>query len=82
MLEVEDLSMSYGPIDVVHNLCLTVNAGEIVTILGRNGAGKTTTLNGITGVVKPKGGTITLDGRVLSKQKVSDIARLGVAYVP
>jgi branched-chain amino acid transport system ATP-binding protein len=82
VLEVEDLSMSYGPIDVVHNLCLTVNAGEIVTILGRNGAGKTTTLNGITGVVKPKGGTITLDGRVLSKQKVSDIARLGVAYVP
>ena len=55
--------MSYGPIDVVHNLCLTVAASEIVTILGRNGAGKTTTLNGIAGVVKPKSGKISLDGR-------------------
>ncbi len=56
MLEVSDLSMAYGPIEVVHNLCLTVGDGEIVTILGRNGAGKTTTLNGIAGIVKPKSG--------------------------
>jgi branched-chain amino acid transport system ATP-binding protein len=82
MLEVDELSMAYGPIEVVHKLCLTVGAGEIVTILGRNGAGKTTTLNGITGVVRPKSGQVVLDGKTLAKQKVSDIARLGVAYVP
>ena len=74
--------MAYGPIEVVHNLCLTVGDGEIVTILGRNGAGKTTTLNGIAGIVKPKSGQISLDGKSLAKQKVSGIARLGVAYVP
>ena len=82
MLEVSDLSMAYGPIEVVHNLCLTVGDGEIVTILGRNGAGKTTTLNGIAGIVKPKSGHVSLDGKSLAKQKVSGIARLGVAYVP
>ncbi len=82
MLEVHELSMAYGPIEVVHELCLTVSDGEIVTILGRNGAGKTTTLNGIAGIVKPKSGQVTLDGRALAKQKVSDVARLGVAYVP
>jgi branched-chain amino acid transport system ATP-binding protein len=74
--------MAYGPIEVVHDLCLTVAEGEIVTILGRNGAGKTTTLNGIAGVVKPKSGQISIDGKPLAKQKVSDIARLGVGYVP
>jgi branched-chain amino acid transport system ATP-binding protein len=82
VLEVQDLSMAYGPIEVVHELCLTVGDGEIVTILGRNGAGKTTTLNGIAGIVKPKSGQVTLDGKPLAKQKVSEIARLGVAYVP
>jgi branched-chain amino acid transport system ATP-binding protein len=82
VLEVRDLCMAYGPIEVVHDLCLTVDDGEIVTILGRNGAGKTTTLNGISGVVKPKSGQITIDGKSLAKEKVSDIARLGVAYVP
>ena len=82
MLEVSELSMAYGPIEVVHDLCLTVADGEIVTILGRNGAGKTTTLNGIAGVVKPKSGQISIDGKPLAKQKVSDIARMGVAYVP
>jgi len=82
MLEVQELSMAYGPIEVVHDLCLTVGDGEIVTILGRNGAGKTTTLNGIAGVVKPKSGQVTIDGKSLGKQKVSDISRLGVAYVP
>ena len=82
MLDVSELSISYGPIDVVHELCLTVGDGEIVTVLGRNGAGKTTTLNGITGVVKPKGGSVTFDGQSLTKHKISDIARLGVAYVP
>ena len=82
MLDVTDLSMAYGPIEVVHNLSLTVGDGEIVTILGRNGAGKTTTLNGIAGIVKPKSGQISLDGKSLAKQKVSGIARLGVAYVP
>jgi branched-chain amino acid transport system ATP-binding protein len=82
VLEVRGLSMAYGPIEVVHDLSLTVGDGEIVTILGRNGAGKTTTLNGIAGIVKPKGGDVSLDGKSLAKQKVSGIARLGVAYVP
>jgi len=82
VLEVTELTMAYGPIEVVHGLSFTVAAGEIVTILGRNGAGKTTTLNGVTGVLRPKSGDVKFDGKSIVKRRVGDIATRGVAYVP
>ncbi len=58
LLEVRDLEAGYGPINVLHKLSLTVNQGEIVTMIGANGAGKTTTLNAISGIVKARAGDI------------------------
>jgi branched-chain amino acid transport system ATP-binding protein len=82
MLEVSDLVVSYGPIEVVHSLNLTVDEGEIVAILGRNGAGKSSTLNGIVGVVKPVSGEIVMNGKSLRSSSIGQISRSGVAYVP
>lgn len=82
MLEVDQLTMAYGSIEVVHALSMTVDEGAIVTVLGRNGAGKTTTLNGIAGVLKPTSGDVRFGGQSLLKKSISAIARLGVAYVP
>jgi branched-chain amino acid transport system ATP-binding protein len=82
MLEVSNLVVSYGPIEVVHKLNLTVEEGEIVAILGRNGAGKSSTLNGIVGVVKPVSGDIAINGKSLRRASVGQISRSGVAYVP
>jgi branched-chain amino acid transport system ATP-binding protein len=61
LLSVENLEAGYGPINVLHRLSLTVNKGEIVTIIGANGAGKTTTLNAISGVVKPRAGEVVFN---------------------
>jgi branched-chain amino acid transport system ATP-binding protein len=60
-LEVKDLEAGYGPINVLHRISLTVNRGEIVTMIGANGAGKTTTLNAICGVVKARAGEVVFD---------------------
>jgi len=61
LLEVRDLEAGYGPINVLHRLSLTVNEGEIVTIIGANGAGKTTLLNAICGTVKVRAGEVIFD---------------------
>jgi branched-chain amino acid transport system ATP-binding protein len=82
MLDVDELTMAYGPIEVVHDLSLHVDEGAIVTVLGRNGAGKTTTLNGIAGVLRPVSGDVRLSGTSIIKKSISEIARMGVAYVP
>ena len=58
LLQVENLEAGYGPINVLHRVSLTVNPGEVVTIIGANGAGKTTLLNAICGVVKPRAGRV------------------------
>ncbi len=57
MLELRDLSVSYGPVGALHNIDITVEKGELVTILGANGAGKSTTLMAISGLVPPSGGS-------------------------
>jgi branched-chain amino acid transport system ATP-binding protein len=86
MLEVKDLEVSYGIVPAIRNISFKVNRGEIFTILGANGAGKTTTLGSISGLVPPKGGSITLivngERTNLSKMPAYQIARLGVAIVP
>ena len=62
LLEVEDLRVAYGKIEAVKGISFTVEAGEVVTLIGTNGAGKTTTLRTLSGLLKPLAGKITFDG--------------------
>jgi len=82
LLQVTDLHVKYGNIEVLHGINLQVQQGEIVAIVGANGAGKSTTLLTISGLVKPSGGTILLDGRPLEKMRADQIVEAGVAQVP
>ena len=82
MLEVKNLSVSYGAIEAVKDISFTVNAGEIVSLIGANGAGKTTTLHTITGLVPAKSGSITYDGHDLLKTHANKIVTLGMAHIP
>jgi branched-chain amino acid transport system ATP-binding protein len=82
MLEVDGITLGYGPIEVVHDLSLTVPDGAIVAILGRNGAGKTTTLSGIAGLLRTRTGSIKFNGKSATRMRVSELARSGLAYVP
>ena len=68
LLEVEDLDVHYGGIHALKGVSLTVEAGEVVTLIGANGAGKTTTLRAISGLVKPiRAAAITFDGRPITR---------------
>ncbi len=82
MLELKDLSVSYGPISALRNVSLKVEGGETVALIGANGAGKTTTLRTISGLIKALQGSIHFDGQDLSKLKPHEIVRLGVCHVP
>lgn len=82
MLQLVDLHVKYGQIEVLHGIHLTVNPGEIVTILGANGAGKSTTLLTISGLVKPSAGAVILEGTPLHKLPPHEVVRRGVAHVP
>lgn len=82
LLEVRDLEAGYGPINVLHRLSLTVNPGEIVTMIGANGAGKTTTLNAVSGIVKTRAGSVTFDGKLLAGVPAHNVVRLGLAQSP
>ncbi len=82
MLEVSDIHTYYGNIHALKGISLTVERGEIVTLIGANGAGKTTTLKAISGLQKPRQGTICLDGEDLTSLKAHDIVYKGVVMVP
>jgi len=82
VLELDRLSVAYDQAPVVRDLTLTVGRGEVVALLGANGAGKTTTLRAISGLLKPAGGVIRLDGRDLAGVSPTARARLGLAHVP
>ena len=82
LLEVRDLSLAYGDVQVLFGVSLRVDEGEIVTLLGSNGAGKTTTLRAISGLRPPRGGDITFRGESLLKVPASRRAELGIALVP
>jgi branched-chain amino acid transport system ATP-binding protein len=82
LLAVEGLHAYYGDAHILQGVSLAVGAGEVVTLIGRNGAGKTTTLKSIMGLVPPRGGRITFDGRELTKLPTHEVARAGIAYVP
>jgi branched-chain amino acid transport system ATP-binding protein len=82
MLEVSNIHTYYGNIHALKGISLTVDKGEIVTLIGANGAGKTTTLSSICGLTKPRQGTITLEGEDLTPVKPHDIVSKGVSMVP
>lgn len=82
MLEVENLTVNYGAIKALHGVSLRVDKGAIVTLIGGNGAGKTTTLRAISGMVKPRGGTIRFDGRDITGLPPHEIVGLGLAHSP
>jgi branched-chain amino acid transport system ATP-binding protein len=82
LLSVSNLEVSYGNIPALRGIDLDVNKGEIVTLIGANGAGKTTTLRTISGLLKPKTGEVTYDGRNISGVKPHVITAMGVSHVP
>jgi branched-chain amino acid transport system ATP-binding protein len=82
LLEVRDVDVHYGAIQALRGVSLSVEAGEVVTLIGSNGAGKTTTLRAISGMVKPSRGSITLDGKSIAGRGAHEIVRLGLAHSP
>jgi branched-chain amino acid transport system ATP-binding protein len=82
LLELVDVEVAYGAVTALRGVRLTVDAGEIVTLLGANGAGKTTTLRAISGLVHPMSGAIRFEGQDLRRVSPSARARLGIAHVP
>ncbi len=82
MLELRGVNTFYGPSHVLHDLTLDVDQGEIVTLLGANAAGKSTTMKTIFGLVKPRTGTITLDGKRIDNIGTDEVIRRGLALVP
>lgn len=82
MLEIKNLSVSYGAIEAVKDISLTVNDGEIVSLIGANGAGKTTTLHTITGLTPAQSGSVMFNGVDLLKTHSNKIVTLGMAHIP
>jgi branched-chain amino acid transport system ATP-binding protein len=81
LLELRDVEARYGAVRALHGVSLSVEEGEVVSLLGANGAGKTTTLRAISGAVR-KTGDVTFDGKSIAKHAPESVARLGVAHVP
>lgn len=82
VLEVDDLSVSYGSIVAVRNINLEVHSGEVVGLIGPNGAGKTSTLGAISGLLKPSSGTIKFNGDTVTGKPPDAMLRSGLALVP
>lgn len=82
LLKVEDIHVFYGAIHAIKGISLEVNEDEIVTLIGANGAGKSTTLNTIAGLLKPRQGTITFDGKQMNGIPASKIVPMGMALCP
>ena len=82
LLELEDVHTFYGTIEAIKGISLTVNAGEIVTLIGANGAGKSTTLRSIQGINRPKRGKIKFNGDDIVGRRPHDIVKLGISQSP
>jgi branched-chain amino acid transport system ATP-binding protein len=82
MLEVKDLVVRYGAIEALHGVSLSVERGQIVTLIGSNGAGKTTTLRAISGLVRTAAGSITFEGKPIANQPPHRILRQGLVHSP
>ena len=82
MLEISNLSVNYGGIQALQDVSLTVNEGEIVTLIGANGAGKTTTLRSISRLVSPRSGKIMYNGKNIMSLRPDQILQVGIAHSP
>jgi branched-chain amino acid transport system ATP-binding protein len=82
MLSISNLHAGYGKVEVLHGISLNVPKGKVVTLIGSNGAGKTTTMRAISGMLKPRDGTVTLDGKDVTGRDSHKIARSGLAHSP
>ncbi|OGP51904.1 MAG: ABC transporter ATP-binding protein [Deltaproteobacteria bacterium RBG_13_51_10] len=82
MLELKEIHTYYGLSHVIQGVSLTVEEGEIITLIGRNGAGKTTTLKSIIGLTPPRAGTVTFRGEDITHLPTHLIAQRGIAFVP
>ena len=80
MLEIKDLEVYYGMIQAIKGISFEVNEGEVIALIGANGAGKTTTLHTISGLITPKHGTVTFEGKEITP--AHKIVSLGMAHVP
>jgi len=82
LLTLEGVSTNYGKIQILRDVSLTVQPGEVVALLGLNGAGKTTTMRSILGLTPPRAGCVRYAGRDITRWPAYKVARLGVGYVP
>ena len=82
MLKVDQIDTYYGQIQALRNVSIEVGSDEIVAIIGSNGAGKSTLMKSITGLVHPKNGTITYQGKDITNAKSWDIVKSGIIYIP
>jgi len=82
ILTVQNLEAWYGESHILHGINFEVNAGEVVTLLGRNGAGKTTTLKSVMGIIGKRTGAIRFDGQDIIRASSDRIARMGIAFCP
>jgi branched-chain amino acid transport system ATP-binding protein len=82
MLTVSDINVYYGPIHAIKGISFEVKPGEIVALIGANGAGKSTVLKTVSGLLRPKTGSVVFDGRDITKTEAHKIVRSGLAHVP
>ena len=82
MLKIENLFVSYGPVEALHGISIEVKEKEIVSILGSNGAGKSTLLKTISGVLHPKKGVVSFENKVLNNLDPSEIVKMGITHIP
>lgn len=82
MLSIQNLQAAYGKVEVLHGISLEVPKGKLVTLIGSNGAGKTTTMRAISGMIKPKGGKVMLDGVDVTGMDSHRVTRAGLAHCP
>ncbi|MDQ6602620.1 MAG: ABC transporter ATP-binding protein [Chloroflexota bacterium] len=82
LLELKNLTVNYGGIQALRDVSLTINAGEIVTLIGANGAGKSTTLRTISRLINPRSGQIFYDGKEISSARPDEVVRRGIAQCP
>src|SRR5258705_7602797 len=82
LLEINDLIVLYGEIEALRGVSISVDEGQVVTLLGANGVGKSTTLRAISGLAKPAAGEILFDGKSIAGLGPETIVRLGISHVP
>ena len=82
MLEIKNIDVYYGDLQALWNISIEVDAGEIVTMIGSNGAGKSTVMKTISGLIKPKTGSISFNNIQIEKLSVEGIVEMGICMVP